>query len=235
MQATGIGKAPSLQQLLTAPITRTFPRFLWTRQNIRVRNSVRLSCQLFDRLQGATVPMKLPVQVYVVVQPADWEVADYLCSLAPQQQLIVTNSNSSVPKILGAPDAGWEEVRAAALPTAAAGPGSKPLGPFPAYVSRSKAGKLDLVNIQHDGKLYSYRCVSGSPGAHDVVLFEQVCVCVLMLVHDAEVVGGFREGISWLLACDLLMCLHSLQGCAIALLPCCCCRLKHTWCSQTVF
>ena len=184
MQTAGSSKALSVQQLLSAPITRTFPRFLWTRQHFSA--GLSFSCQLFDRLQGATAPMKLPVQVHVVVQPADWDAAQYVINRAPQQQLGVTHSNSSVLEAEGVSDAGWEEVHAAALPTAAVGLGSNPLGPFPAFVSRSKSARLMLVGLKHNSKLDAYLSVSSSPDAHDIVVFEQVCVCVLE--HEAEVV-----------------------------------------------
>lgn len=181
MQTAGNSNTPSLQQLLTAPIISIFPRFLWTRQNLRI-GSLQLSCQLFDRLQGATVPIKVPVHVHVVVQPVGWDAAEYVLSRGPQQlPAIYSNSSaSSVPEAAGAPGAGWEEVPVAALPTAAASPGSNPLGPFPAYVSRSKTGQLSLVEIKHNCQLDSYRGVRGSPGTHDIVLFEQVRVCLCM-------------------------------------------------------
>jgi hypothetical protein len=177
MQAAGSSKALLLQQLLTAPITRMFPRFLWTQQRLSAKSSVEISCQLFDRLQGATAPMKLPMQVHVVVQPAGWDPAQYLLSRAPKQQPPVTHSSSSVIEAVGAPGAECEEVPAAALPTEAAGPGSKPLGPFPAYVSRDKTGHLSLVKMKHNNQLDPYRSVTGSPDSHDIVLFEQVGMC----------------------------------------------------------
>jgi hypothetical protein len=180
MQAAGSSEAMSLQQLLTTPITRMFPRFLCTRQHLGATSSVNLSCQLFDRLQGATVAMKLPVQVHVVVQPDGWDAALYVLSRAPQQQVPVTHSSSSssVLEAVCPAEGKCEEVPAAALPTAAAGPGSKPLGPFCAFVSRPNTGQLRLVKMKHDGKLDAYRSARGSSGAHDIVLFEQVCVCV---------------------------------------------------------
>ena len=141
---------------------------------------MKLSCQLFDRLQGATVLIKVPVQVHVVVQPVGWDAAEYVLSRGPQQQPPITHSTCSVPEAVGAPGTGGDEVPAAALPTAAAGPGSKSLGPFPAYVSRSKTGLLTLVEIKHNCQLDSYRIVRGSPGTHDIVLFEQVSVCLCM-------------------------------------------------------
>jgi hypothetical protein len=173
MQVAGSSKALPLQQLLTAPITRMFTRLLWTRQHLS-GSGIDLSCQLFDRLQSASGPMKLPVQVYVVVQPADWDPPHYVLSRDPKQQLPVTHSSSNFPEAVETPTAHWEEVPAAALPTAAAGPGSNAKGPFLSCVSRSKAGKLKLVKIKHNGQLDSYRTISGSPGAHDIVLFEQV-------------------------------------------------------------
>jgi hypothetical protein len=205
MQTAGSSKAPSLQQLLTAPITRMFPRFLWTQQNLRI--SMALSCQLFDRLQGASVPMKVPVQVHVVVQPVGWDAAEYVLSRAPQQLSITHNSSNAsiMPKTVGAPGAGFEEVPAAALPTEAAGPGSTPLGPFPAYVSRSKTGVLTLVEIKHNCQLDSYRSVRGSPSAHDIVLFEQVCVCAC---DDAVLLSGRRQGCGGLSS-----------GCALPVFP----------------
>lgn len=212
MQAAGSSEAMSLQQLLTAPITRMFPRFLCARQHLGANFSVDLSCQLFDRLQGATVAMKLPVQVHVVVQPDGWDAALYVLSRTPQQQVPVTHSSSSsVLEAVCPADAGWEEVPAAALPTAAAGPGSKPLGPFCAFVSRANTGQLYLVKMKHDGKLDSYRSARGSSSAHDIVLFEQVGVC--MLVHWSGWVMVERCG---QLACDLLLCLHPLHCCSRA-------------------
>jgi hypothetical protein len=174
MQAAGSSKVLSLQQLLTAPITRMFPRFLWTRQNLSV-SGLGLSCRLFDRLQGATVPMKLPVQVHVVVQPAGWDAAQYVLSRAPQQQLPVTHSSSSVPEAVGAPGTGLEEVPAAALPTAAAGPDSNPLGPFLAYASRSKSGKLYRWKFSTIAS-WTPTGLSAAVQAHTV--FEQVCACL---------------------------------------------------------
>mgnify|MGYP001807621694 CR=1 FL=1 len=160
-------------ELMIAPIIHIFPRFLCSRQNLGT-SSVSLSCQLFDRLHGATEPMKLPVQVHVVEQPADWDPKLYVLTRAPQQQPPISSINSSVPEAVGIPSAGWDEVFAAALPTEAAGPGSKALGPFPAYVSGYKNGKLRLVAIKHNRQLDSCQSVCGSPGAHDIVLFEQV-------------------------------------------------------------
>jgi hypothetical protein len=198
-----------MQQLLTAPITRAFPLFLWTRQHSG--SSVQLSCQLFDRLQGATVPMKVPVQVHVVVQPAGWDPAHYVLERAPRQNQHITHSNSSAPEGITAPGAEWEDLPAAALPTAAAGPGSISLGPFLAYVSRSKAGRVILVGMKHSGKLGCYRSVSGSPGAHDIVLFEQVCVCLCALnwlgLGDCEKV---QEG------CRPVDCFSACSPCTVA-------------------
>ena len=193
MQAAGSSEAMSLQQLLTAPITRMFPRFLCALQHLSANFSVYLSCQLFDRLQGATVAMKLPVQVHVVVQPDGWDAALYVLSRAPQQQVPVTHSSSSssVLEAVCPADGECEEVPAAALPTVAAGPGSKPLGPFCAFVSRANTGHLNLVKMKHNGKLDSYRSVRGSPGAHDIVLFEQVCVCAC---DDTILLSGRRKG-----------------------------------------
>jgi hypothetical protein len=179
MQASGSSTALFLLQLLTAPFIRIFPRFLWTRQKLTV-SSITFSCQLFDRLEGSTVAMKVPVKVHVVVQPEGWHPAQYVLSRAPQQ-LPVTHNNSSVRGAVEATDAECEAVPAAALPAAAAGPGSKALGPFPATASRSKLGKLRLVDIKHNSKLESYRSGSGSEGAHDIVLFEQVCVVFLCM------------------------------------------------------
>jgi hypothetical protein len=213
MQAAGSSEAMSLQQLLTAPITRMFPRFLWTQQRLSAKSCVEISCQLFDRLQGATVAMKLPVQVHVVVQPDGWDAALYVLSRAPQQQVPVTHSSSSISVLEAVcpADRECEEVPAAALPTAAAGPGSKPLGPFCAFVSRANTDKLRLVKMKHDGKLDSYRSARGSSGAHDIVLFEQVGVC--MLVHWS---GGVMVERCRQLACDLLLCLHPLHCCSRA-------------------
>lgn len=180
MQAAGSSKALSVQELLTAPITRTFPRFLWSCQHLS-GGSLSLSNQLFDRLLGASGPMKLPVQVHMVVQPAGWVAAAYVLSRAPQQQVPVTQSTSSAPGTVGASGAGWDEVPAAALPAEAAGLGSKPLGPFPAYASRYASGQLRLGEIKHNSQLDSYRCARGSPDAHDVVVFEQVSVDVLVI------------------------------------------------------
>jgi hypothetical protein len=212
LQAAGSSKALSVQELLTAPITRTFPRFLWSCQHLS-GSSLSLSNQLFDRLLGASGPMKLPVQVHVVVQPAGWVAAAYVLSRAPWQQVPVTQSTSSVPGTVGASGAGWDEVPAAALPADAAGPGSKPLGPFPAYASRNASGQLRLVEIKHNSQLDSYRCARGSPDAHDVVGFEQVSVYVL--VNDAEVVGPLCQGCRWTDGCGLL-CLHALHCCGTA-------------------
>jgi hypothetical protein len=135
------------------------------------------------------------VQVHVVEQPAGWEAARYVLSRAPEQQPPVTHSDGSGGGTVAAPGAECQEVPAAPLPTAAAGPGSKPLGPFLACVSRCKAGHLRLVKMKHNKQLNSYRSVRGSPGAHDVVLFEQVGN--KMLVHGTEVVGWIGEGSRW--------------------------------------
>jgi hypothetical protein len=81
-----------------------------------------------------------------------------------------------------ATDAECEAVPAAALPAAAAGPGSKALGPFVASASKTADGKLRLVEIKHNSKLDSYRSGSGSPGAHEIVLFEQVCTFLCMVL-----------------------------------------------------
>jgi hypothetical protein len=182
VEAAGSSKTLFLLQLLTAAIIPIFPRFYWTVQKFTTTSAITLSCQLFDRLQGATGAMKLPVQVYVVVQPEGWHAEKYVLSRAPEQQP-VTHSNSSVRGAMEAPDAECEAVPAAALPAAAAGPGSKALGPFPASASKHKDGALKLVEIKHNGQLDSYRSGSGSTGAHDIVLFEQVRVSLCMALR----------------------------------------------------
>jgi hypothetical protein len=182
VEAAGSSKTELLQQLLTALIIRIFPRFFWTRQIFTIFSAITLSCHLFDRLQGATGAMKLPVQVYVVVQPEGWDAAEYVRSRAPKQPP-VTHNNSGVHGAIEAPDAESNAVRAAALPAAAAGPGSKPLGPFPASASKHKDVALKLVEIKHNGQLDSYRSGSGSTGAHDIVLFEQVRVSLCMALR----------------------------------------------------
>jgi hypothetical protein len=139
MPAAGSNSATWLKQLLTASITPTYPLLLYTRQHLSA-SSINVNSQLFGRLHGATGPMKLPVQLYVVAQPAGWDPALYVLSRAPQQQLPVTHINSSVLETAGPPGAGLGEVPAAALPTMAAGPDSTPLGPFLAYISRCTAG-----------------------------------------------------------------------------------------------